>query len=98
MNDKISESFVRLLFSELKDSDTENKNSIKDLTISITELLKIFGNNPNEIINKLDKISKLQQDLHIKYERANYRFNIIIAVFGVLTLIIKFMDWFIKTQ
>ncbi len=93
MND---ESFVKMLFNELKESNKQSSDSMKDLTVAITDILKIFGNNPDKIVEKLEIIKEQMDKSNNNFINANFRFNLIIGIFGVITVAIQIYALFFK--
>jgi len=93
---EINESFVKMLFNELKESNKESSDSMKDLTIAITDILRVFGNNPDKIVDKLESIKTEIDKANNSLANANYRFNLIIGVFGTITVAIQIYSAFFK--
>ncbi len=107
MTDKgqnIPESIVRLLFDQLKESDTQTKDSIKELTQAITQLIQLLGNNPAEAItllkalkdNEFTTIITQQKTIIDNYSKLKWIFGIVIAVIGFSSLGFKILEWWAK--
>lgn len=94
--DHISESIVRLLFDQLKESDTQNKESIKELTAAITQLITVLGNNPAEAITMLKTVIEQQKTIIDNYSKLKWILGITITIIGITFTLIKALDWYAK--
>jgi len=92
VDNSISESIVRLLFSQLKDSDEENKDAIKDLTHAITELLKIIGTHPEDIMAELEKLRNSQNIIIDNYNKLKWIFGILIVLIGLVVTGVQLLE------
>ena len=91
----VSEGIVNLLFSQVKDSNDGNTEAIKELTIAITELLKVVGSTPSDTINKLDIVIEQQRKILANFSRFFWSVGIIFGVITIVITIITFLkSWF----
>ena len=98
MADKnIPESIVRLLFDQLKESDSEAKESISALTVAITDLVKALGDNPTKTIELLETIIKNQETIDAKFKRLFWGTGIFLSAVGLVLGVLKTITWWMKT-
>ena len=91
----VSESIVQLLFSQVKEASDNNADSIKELTLAITELLKVLGTRPAETITKLEEVIKGQQKIQANFTKFFWICGITFGVISIIITVITFLkSWF----
>lgn len=91
----VSESIVQLLFGQVKEASDNNADSIRELTVAITELLKVLGTKPTETVQKLEKILDMQGKIQANFTKFFWTVGITFSVITIIITIITFLkSWF----
>jgi hypothetical protein len=91
----VSESIVQLLFGQVKEASDNNADSIRELTIAITELLKVLGTKPTETVQKLEKVIEMQDKIQANFTKFFWICGITFGVISIIITIITFLkSWF----
>lgn len=91
----VSESIVQLLFNQVKESSDNNADSIRELTVAITELLKVLGTKPTETIELLKKVIEGQIKIQQNFTKFFWICGITFGVISIIITIITFLkSWF----